>query len=411
MYADTTDKDAFYRLRISEPYTLYEGSTIYDQSIYYFDNDVTSNASCTGPTGAYMTLAVSSSSINNQYAARQTHFYATYQPGKSLLAYFSFYFGTAINGITRRVGFYDIDNSNNNLPNNGILFEQTNTSLSWKIYQGLPGNIIQTANQSDWNVDKLDGSGPSGLTLDVTANILAFVDLEWLGVGRVRTGFFFNGQPIVCNVFTNYGFNGPYINSPSLPIRYEIRKTDSSSVAGDMKIICCTIISEGGYNPIGISRSFKSQTLTLSGTEIKSCIGLRLRSGYERSVIIPQSVQMITNLGGNFIAYYSIYLWRPSSTAAVTATWNNIDTNSYVEYTNTELYAQMIADTSGINILLSEGAVTSIDKVGFTLSPTSLANAQSNYIKTNRDILIVVADNNNVGNNKTYTALFTFKEN
>jgi hypothetical protein len=417
MYTDCSDKDAFYRLRVSEPYTLYEGSTINDQSIYYFDNDLNptgspSIVSITGPTGAYMTLTVGSGATGTNYAARQSHFYCSYQPGKSLLAYISAYLGTAVPGITRRIGFYDVDNSNNNLPNNGILLEQTINGLEWKVYQGPPENIIQSTLQSSWNIDKLDGNGPSGLTLDITKNILAFIDLEWLGVGRVRTGFFFNGVPIVCNVFNNTTFTSPYINSPSLPIRYEIRKTDNSIATADMRTICCTVISEGGYNPIGVSRSFKSQTLTLNGTEIKSCISIRLKLNYSRNVIIPESVQMITNLGGSsFISFYSIYLWRPSSSSVVTATWNSIDANSKVEYTNTELYSQMIADTSGINILLSQGSVSSTDKTGFTLSPVSLANAQSNIIRDNRDILLVVADNNNNGNNKTYTAILTFKEN
>ena len=426
MLTDCADKDAFYRLRVSEPTTLFEGSTIYDSSSVYFDNDFTANASITGPnSSAAMSLTVNAGSVQNQYAARQSHFYAHYQPGKSFLSMMSFSFGTAVAGITKRVGMYDVDNSNFNNPLNGVLIEQTTSGLTWYLYKG--DGTFQSAAQAAWNVDPLNGSGASGFnltTLKAEQNLLAFVDLEWLGVGRVRVGFFINGVPVICNVFNNSGFSVPYLNNPLLPIRFEVRRTVGTlTAAASMNAICCSIMSEGGFEPIGIVRTFQSAQLSLSNTEIKYCLAIRLRSGYPRAIISPISLEMVSDLtGGANIAFYSLYLWRPSSSAVPSSTtWSNVSgvlggSGSFVEYSNpgqsgaTDLYNQMLNDVSGMSLLIQRGAVNSTSKTSLSAVSNALLIAQSSVDKQNRDIYLVVINNNSTGNGVKYTSLFTWRE-
>jgi hypothetical protein len=424
MLTDCADKDAFYRLRISEPVTLFEGNTIYDSSSIFFDNDITANASITGPGSlAAMTLTVNAGSVQHQYAARQSHYYAHYQPGKSFLAMFSFSMGSPVNGIVKRVGLYDVDNATANQPLNGVLFEQTDTGgYRWVIHKG-DGNT-QSALQASWNVDPLNGSGPSGETLNLTENLLGFVDLEWLGVGRVRVGFYIRGVPVICHAFNNTGFTVPYLNNPYLPIRYEVRRAiNSATNAGSMTAICCTIISEGGYEPIGIIRSFQSGQLSLSAVDIKYCLAIRLRSTYPRGMLQPVSVEIVSDLtGGANIAYYSVYLWRPSSaTVPSSTTWNNVSgvlggSGSCVEYSNpgqsgvTDLYNQMLSDSAGISLLIERGSVNSTSKTSFSFVISALPVAQSNVDRQNRDIYLVVINNNSTGNGVKYTALFTWRE-
>ena len=415
MFTDCADKDAFYRLRVSNPETLFEGYTVYDSNRPMFDNDLTATeASITGPTDAYMTLSVSAGVNASAYAARQSHFYAHYQPGKSFIALFSFCFGTFTTGILKRVGFYDVDNSNSNNPLNGVLLEQTDTGvLRWLVYKG--DGTIQVANQSSWNIDPLNGTGQSGYTLDPTKNLLGFVDLEWLGVGRVRTGFYINGVPIICNVFNNSGFDTPYINNPLLPVRFEIRKT-VAGVSGSMKSICCTIMSEGGQEMMGIVRTlcFPAITATpflLSGTEVKSILAIRLQSAYPRGLLIPSTIEVVATIGGNSIAYYSVYIWRPSSTSTPSgAVWTSLTNGSISEYTGTNLYTQMLSDISGMNICIDQGSVVSKTKTSFQAVQKSLMYVQSNVVKANRDILLIVIDNNNVGNNRQYNVIMSWRE-
>jgi hypothetical protein len=412
MLADSADRDAFARLRTSRPFTLFEGSTIYDSSPLFFDDDVTANASITGPLNSAMTLSVTAASTANQYAARQTHYYAHYQPGKSLCAYFSFSFGAAVAGITRRVGFYDIDPAATHLPRNGVVLEQTIAGLEWRLYRG-DGVTVQIAAQATWNVDPLNGSGPSGVTLDAVNNLLGFVDMEWLGVGRVRVGFFLRGVPVICHTFDNGGVSTPYLTNPFLPIRYEIRKTDNSAATATMRTVCCTVLSEGGFDPIGMIRTYASPTLVLDNGDVKSCLSIRLRPGFARAMLAPLSVEMVSSLGGVVVAVYSVYLWRPSSISAVPsgAVWSLVDNaTSIAEVSSSELYAAMVADTSGKVVQLDRGAISARVKIAYQETFRALTVAQSGILPTNHDILLVVVDNRGAGNNRDYVSLFTWRE-
>jgi hypothetical protein len=421
MLSDCEDRDAFARLRVSEPYTLYEGSTIHDSNLNFFDNDLTANASITGPgTDACMTLTVNSLATQNQYAARQTHFYARYQPGKSFLGLFSFSFGASVVGVIKRVGLYDVDNSNSNNPLNGVLIEQSSAGLTWYVYRG--DGTFQSVLQSSWNVDPLNGSGPSGLNLTPTKaqqNLLGFVDLEWLGVGRVRVGFFINGVPIIVHCFNNTQFSTPYLNNPYLPIRYEVRKTINNTNTSSLNAICCCILSEGGFEQIGIVRTLRSPMISVNQSVQQSILSVRLKSNYARSTLSPLSLELASNIGGNATAYYRLFLWRPSSTAIVIpGAWTDISTTSggtgaIAEYnSDTTIFTTMSNDVTNNNaicIQIDEGSVSSVAKSSFQGTQQSLIFAQSSVAKLNRDILVVVI-NNTTPNSRNFSALLTWRE-
>jgi hypothetical protein len=58
--------------------------------------------------------------------------------------------------VRQRVGYFD--------DNNGIFFQQTNGNKRWVIRSSVSGTPVDTefASQTDWNIDKLNGEGPSG---------------------------------------------------------------------------------------------------------------------------------------------------------------------------------------------------------------------------------------------------------
>jgi hypothetical protein len=137
----------------------------------------------------------------------------------------------------------------------------------------------------------------------------------------------------------------------------------------------------------------------------------------------PVSVEIVSDLtGGANIAYYSVYLWRPSSaTVPSSTTWNNVSgvlggSGSCVEYSNpgqsgvTDLYNQMLSDSAGISLLIERGSVNSTSKTSFSFVISALPVAQSNVDRQNRDIYLVVINNNSTGNGVKYTALFTWRE-
>ena len=108
-------------------------------------------------------------------------------------------------------------------------------------------------NQSDWNLDKLDGTTQSGIGLTFTATQLFATDFQWLGVGRIRCGFVVGGSLIYCHDFNHSNVEeNVYWSHPSLPIRCEVRNTDTAVGITSMQQICSTVLSEGGYEESGI---------------------------------------------------------------------------------------------------------------------------------------------------------------
>lgn len=78
--------------------------------------------------------------------------------------------------------------------------------------------------QSSWNLDKLDGTGPSGYTLDLTKMQMFYLDYSWYGAGFVRWGLrATNGNIIYCHKLANNNVNvEAYLRSGNLPARYEV---------------------------------------------------------------------------------------------------------------------------------------------------------------------------------------------
>ena len=77
--------------------------------------------------------------------------------------------------------------------------------------------------QSQWNIDKLDGTGPSGLVLDLTKMQMWYMDYSWYGAGTIRYGFRdTQGRVFYAHRFVNNNQNTEaWMRSGNLPARYE----------------------------------------------------------------------------------------------------------------------------------------------------------------------------------------------
>ena len=82
--------------------------------------------------------------------------------------------------------------------------------------------IIKYA-QSTWNLDKLDGTGASGYTLDISKMQMSFIDFSWYGAGTIRWGFRATGGDIVyCHYAAQNNVNTrAYMRAGNLPGRFE----------------------------------------------------------------------------------------------------------------------------------------------------------------------------------------------
>lgn len=300
---DGTNVDAFGRLRVSNPYTLFDA-----QSRFAADSSY-SFVTATGGTTSYNTnkssvnLNVTTSSGSTTVA--QTYRVFPYQPGKSLLTLQTWTMAAAQTNLRQRIGYFSAQN--------GLYFAQGETgsasTLSFTIRTYTSGTVdnSRTVTQANWNGDKLDGTGPSGVTLDVTKTQILWFDMEWLGVGNVRCGFIVNGQYITCHTFQNSNFQpAVYMQTATLPLRYEIATTGATSSAATLQMICSTVISEGGYEQIsqpyvardsGTGQSIASNT----GLTFTPIISIRVNSSYYGAIVIPASISVLPS-GNNFNA-------------------------------------------------------------------------------------------------------------
>lgn len=286
--------DAFGRLRVSQPDTLFDSQNRYAKDAQ-FDESVATGGSTTYLTNeSSVRMDVTTSSGSS--VIRQTYRSFPYQPGKSLLVLATFVMNAAKTGLRQRVGYFNADN--------GVFFQQSGTTRSFVLrsYVGGSASDARTVNQADWNVDKLDGTGPSGLTLDITKAQILFMDFEWLGVGSVRCGFVINGKYIICHIFDNANLiANVYMTTATLPIRYEIENTAATASASAMKQICCSVVSEGGFQAVSRPRVAR-RTASRTGitTTFLPLVSIRLKSTRTGAVVLPFFINTFPIANGDY---------------------------------------------------------------------------------------------------------------
>ena len=321
-----TSVDAFGRVRISSPMTLFDSSHRFTDNDLWVDS-ITGTASATfSANEGLINLAVGTA--NGDQIIRETKKVFAYQPGKSLLVMSTFVLGDAKANLRQRVGYYGSDN--------GLYFERDGTSLYFVERSIVSGSVVNTrVAQASWNQDKLDGTGPSGLTLDASKAQILYADIEWLGLGTVRMGFVINGIFVPAHSFHHANLiNTTYITTASLPLRYEMTNTAATASASTLKQVCSTVISEGGYELRGRQQAVANvvtspTTLTTAGTSYP-VISIRLKSTRLDGIVILTAVSMLG------ITNNANYKWEVVASGTTTGvTWVSAGTNSCVEYNRT----------------------------------------------------------------------------
>lgn len=278
--------DAAGRTRVAEPYTLFDGTFTATLNTVLFDSAVVSGATVThlpNQSSARLTTPTTSGAK----ATLQTRRYFEYQPGKSFLIKASCVLGSPKSNVRQRLGYFDA--------NNGLFFEQTGSGLSVVRRSKVTGSVVdEITTQANWNLDRLDGTGPSRITLDTSLSSLFVIDFQWLGVGRVRFGFLLNGYLIYCHEILNTNVvAAPFMGTAVLPVRYEIENTGTAASSTSMDVICASVQSEGGYQPNGVTRYASNGTTTKSvggsGTFVP-IISLRKSSSF---VALPVRIEAV----------------------------------------------------------------------------------------------------------------------
>ena len=319
-----TSTDAFGRLTVANPLTLFDSSHRYrDNGLWATGITGSGSTAAFNPNQGLVDLTIGVTSGN--YVYRETTKVFPYQPGKSLQILSTFTMNSAKSGLRQRTGYFG--------SSNGFYIELDGSDLYLVKRSSVSGSTVNTRiAQSYWNGDTLNGSGQSGITLDISKAQILWMDLEWLGVGSVRMGFVINGVFIVCHTFHHANLDvGTYMTTATLPLRYEIENTSNTTSQSTMKQICSTVISFGGYELYGSQQGINTPigtSYTLTTKEVYyPVIALRLKSTSFDAVVIMTALCLLADTTGEK------YNWQVLASAATSGgSWVSAGANSAVEY-------------------------------------------------------------------------------
>lgn len=345
-----TQSDAFGRLRVSNPLTLFDTQNMYSDQGQFFTYTSGTGALTYNANSTTFSMAVTGTGS----VIRETARTFIYQPGKSLFILNTFCMAAKVSGLTQRVGYFNT--------NNGIFFEVNGSTVNMVIRSYSSGVVVEDrVAQADWNGDTLLGTGGasnlSNIELNTEVDQIFWTDVEWLGVGSVRVGFVINGQYIVCHTFNHANIVGnttTYMGTAILPCRYEITSTGPTAT---LRQICSTVISEGGYSPSGLAQGIGHTLATPvrlpNDQSFIPLISIRLKSTNPDAVVVPTNFTIVPK--DQAVVKYNVY--RRGVTTG--GSWVSAGSNSSVEYN--------LAPTA-----LSSGTIS---ETGFLVSNNQSINA------------------------------------
>lgn len=366
-YADSVALDSFGRLRVSSPTTLFDAQQEYGLDTLRVwdgtangtytsastDGSASSGGNAVGPTDASTRLTpITCSGTDTHYSILQSRRYARYIPGKGQLILMTGIFAPAASSTMS-------------------LVRRTSTS----------GSAVDTEiAQASWNIDKFDGTGVSGITLDFTKTQILVIQAQWLGVGRVVVGFDVNGVIYPAHQFLHANIlTVPYTQTFNLPVRYEIRQETANNVArcgyfdhangiflkaskaqngGTIQMVCCSVQSEGGMEDRGFPRAQGSLT-AIGVTTRRAVLSIRPKATFNsRTNRVAIELANFALTAATNAAYYEIIL---GGTLGGVPAWTSVATDSVMEY-----------DVAGTTV--TGGTVV---EAGFVLSGSGSTRAQT----------------------------------
>lgn len=395
------NKDAFGRLRVTEPYTLNDYNFTKTVDPQFIANTV--NGGTITINTARASANLSTTSATNSVAIHQSKMYHHYMPGKSQLTLASFNLHGNTANVTKRVGYFEA--------NDGVYLEQTGDGvLNWVIRSSVPGATERRIPQSQWNVDTCDGNGKSGFNLNANTTQLLFIDLQWLGVGTVRCGFAHNGDHIIAHEFYNSNDQATvYMQTATLPVRYEIRNTGTTTGA-NLEQICATVQSEGGYVEAGRDWAVTSNGKSLVQGANIPILALRLKNTFDgqanHTTVRAKFVEVFSTAEN--IKFKLLRLPDDSFLSVGANNWISVSANSAVEYIN-EAYAYTDGQelTNGFVSAVAQNSLkATAGPAGAQEGPTARRNfITQNFTSSNSEIYVLVANNLGSSTTTVYGAL------
>ena len=284
--------DMFGRVKTAEPFTIFDSQHRYKVAGDWSDETTGTASSVYLPNASMDTLTVGADAGDKM--TRESKRVFLYQPGKSLQVMQTFVFGPAKSGLRHRAGYFSRQN--------GYFLERSGTDVYLVGRSYVSGSVVESrVPQSEWNMDPLDGSGPSDVVLDLSKTQIFFSEYEWLGSGSVRLGFAIDGNFVIAHQFNHANhIQSTYMTTASLPIRYEIENLVATESASSLGQICASVIVNGGYQRITESWTAARTATVNVGSDYYPLVSIRMTEGRTDSIILPSSAEILPVAQGNY---------------------------------------------------------------------------------------------------------------
>jgi hypothetical protein len=351
----------FGRTKVSEPFTLFDSTHRYTQNGDF--SDVVSGTASSSHIEYQSTAALTIGTASGDYLYRESKRVFSYQPGKSLQVLQTFVFAPTKANLVQRVGYFSIQN--------GIYLELAGSQLCI-VKRTFANGVVEETRvfQDEWNMDKLDGSGPSDIVFDPSKVQIMFTEYEWLGAGSVRIGFAIDGYFIAAHQFNHANYiDTVYMTTATLPVRYEIENLGTTISSSTLKQICVTVISNGGYDKRTIPHIITRPIATTVATTPEPIVSIRMATGRTDSVIIPSGIAAVPTTDDIFI----IRIYKNAT--IVGGTWS-LEPSGNVERNTT-------ATSMSGGTIIGEYYVSSTKQEISNLDISGIANFQMQLGRTN----------------------------
>lgn len=288
---DSPSIDSSGRLRVSTPNVLFDSKQLFGLEPQFWNQEITDISGeasvryLEGQASTMLTVVAMGDTI-----VRQTNRRFNYQPGRGMIIEFTAIFGEAQPGTLKRGGYFS--------ENDGLFFELREEVFRLGIRKNGEDRFID---QTNWNLDKMDGDGFSGIEIFTDLLQVFIIDFEWYGGGRIRFGFRIGGETIYCHEVDNANKIGSvYMANPNLPVRYEL-----TSLGGETNLIqiCTAVIAEGQQGPRGVALSGDLEDKKIKamsqGTQYAVC-GIRINEDFLASEVCLSEFSILTESNADF---------------------------------------------------------------------------------------------------------------
>ena len=359
------------RLKVAPFQTVFFNTFQYGKETDVWDERIVGVATATHNVSA-SNVIMQVGSTGGSKIIRQTKNVMRYIPGRPATLAFAIRLDTPQVGIRRRFGLFD--------DYNGAYFEDNGGTYSYVIRTTTSGITTEIAvGRDNWNGEKFDGNGWTGITADPTKQQMISIAYEWYGAGTVDFAWLMKGETIKSHTFYNSNINDKvWCSTPFLPIRLEIENITGVAGTHYMYQGSNSLIQEGEPEKLGtllsIANPITGTTMTSANT-FYPIVSIRLKSTNLTGVMLLRSLQAATNDNTN------VY-WKLIQNATNTGgTWvDHPDPNSFMQYNITE--TATTGGTTLLNGFVVGGGATLIeidDKAALQLGRSGIGTISDTY--------------------------------